>query len=112
MTLPVSLPEGDDDPTVQRVLEIITPVLAEIVRRAVDGTVPSIFTDYINQRVIIGASAISTANPGKIEITGDAKVLGSGNGLILPCRNGTSFARITLENPDSHGNIVISADPL
>lgn len=88
------------------------PALTELMRRAIDGTVLPIFVDITNQVVIIGASSKSSAPSGKLEVTGDVKVLGAGNGLILPCRNGLKFGRVILENPDANGNIVISCDPL
>lgn len=42
---------------------------------------------------------------------GDIQVLDIGGGFVVPCRNGSQYGRIILEQPDGNGNIDISADP-
>jgi hypothetical protein len=97
--LSVSLPNKVED---------LLPVLQEIVRRSVDGTVPPIIVDVANQRILIGASTATTTNIGKVEITGgDLKIVSGGYGLIIPNRAGTAYYRLVIDNDGA-----ISADPL
>lgn len=42
----------------------------------------------------------------------DIQVLAAGYGVVIPCRNGTQYGRVILENADAYGNIPISADPV
>lgn len=66
--------------------------LSEIVRRAVDGTVSPLFVDESNQRVLIGAVAVSGSNVGKLEVTGgDIKVVDNAKGIVLNDANGTAY---------------------
>lgn len=89
-------------------VEELLPVLQEIIRRAVDGTVVPLFVDTANQRILVGASEASTSNIGKVEITGgDLKVISSGYGVILPNRAGTAYYRLIIDNDGA-----IAADPL
>ena len=70
-------------------VEELQSALLEVQRRAVDGTVVPLFVDYVNQRVLIGSSAVS-ASPAKVEITsGDLKIITAGRGVILPAAGGS-----------------------
>lgn len=81
--------------------------MLEILRRAIDGTVPPLFVDSTNQRVIIGGTSAS-ASPAKQEVTGgDIKVVDAGSGIIIANRSGTQYYRIVMEDDGR-----ISADPL
>ena len=85
----------------------LLPILVELLRRAVDGTVPPLFVDYDNQRIIFGGTTIS-ASPATVEIaTGDIKIVSSGSGIILPNRAGTLYYRLLMENDGA-----IAADPI
>ncbi len=97
--LSVSLPNNVED---------ILPVLQEIIRRSVDGTVPPVVVDVANQRILIGASAATTSNIGKVEITGgDLKIVSGGYGVLIPNRAGTRHYRLIV---DADG--ALSVDPL
>lgn len=100
------------DPAVQKVLDLLLPALQEIIRRANDGTITPMLIDYINQRIIVGSTTATAASTSKLLVDGDVSVIGTASGIILPCPNGTNFARIVVENPDSNGNIVMRVDPL
>ena len=63
------------------------PVLNELMRRAVDGTVIPIFVDYTNKRVIIGSTSAS-AVPQMLEVAGNIKITTGGNYLVLPDSGG------------------------
>src|SRR3990167_2202694 len=69
----------------------------EILRRAPDGTVVPLFVDYNNQRVLIGSISASAANQGKLEVTGDIKIIGNAtNGLLMSAASGNLW-RMTIE---------------
>ena len=73
-------------------------LLHEFLRRAIDGTVPPLFVDYVNQRVIFNGTTISAA-PAKVEVaSGDIKVVSAGSGLILNNLGGTRYYRLTVDN--------------
>lgn len=110
--IPVSLPIDSEDPAVQKVLDLILPAMQEIIRRASDGTAGPLLVDYVNQRLLVGTTTATGDSATKMLVDGDIRVVGSASGIVLPCPNGTSFARIVVENPDSNGNIVIRVDPL
>lgn len=94
-------------------IEDLLPVLQEIIRRSVDGTVVPLVIDNANSRVYIGATAPSSGTAGKVEITGgDLKIVTPGYGILIPSRDGTKWGRLILENPDGNGNMTISADPI
>ena len=81
----------------------IKQLLQEILRRSIDGTVVPLFTDTTNQRVLVG-SASASATPAKMEVNGgDLKIIGGGNGLIIPTRDGTKYYRIVMENDGTPG---------
>lgn len=95
------------------VYEDAIPVLMELMRRAVDGTVIPLFVDYTNNRVIIGATAISSSPVGSLEVAGgDIKIVTTGKGLLLPTRTTGKIGRVILEEPDAGGNLTISVDRL
>ena len=97
--IPISLPNSVDG---------LLGALLEIVRRAIDGTVPPVIVDQTNQRVLIGGTAATTANTGKMEISGgDLKVVSSGYGVVIPNRAGTVYYRLIV---DADG--ALSVDPL
>lgn len=87
MAINIGLPTGLD-------LQLFQ-VLAEICRRAVDGSQNPV---QINVQISV------TGN--------DLKIVTGGKGLILPSRDGTKYGRVLLENPDSNGNMILSVDPL
>lgn len=93
--------------SIPNTVEALLPVIQEIVRRAVDGSVVPLLVDSANGRIYIGASTPS-ASPAKLEInSGDIKVVTAGSGLILSNRSGTRFYRVVMEDDGA-----ISADPL
>ena len=73
----------------------VASLVQEIQRRGIDGTVVPVFVDYTNQRVLIGATAASTTQPGKLEVNGDVKVTDSAKGLVLVATSGNIW-RMTL----------------
>ena len=82
--------------------------LLEIVRRAIDGTVPPLVVDQTNQRVLIGTTSATTSSIGKVEVKGgDLKIVDAGNGLILSNRAGTAYYRLVVDNDGA-----LSVDPL
>lgn len=93
-------------PLSAELLDIISYLL-EVGRRAVDGTVVPLFVDYTNNRVLIGATVASTSNIGKVEITGDVRVLGTANGIILPDAGGTTkLCRMRVVYDSTSGNFL------
>lgn len=96
----IQLPIPQIDPTLYM-------LLIEVLRRAVDGTVPPLFVDYTNQRVIFNGTTIS-ASPANVEVAaGDLKIVTAGKGLILSNQGGTRFYRLTVDNDGS-----LLVDPL
>ena len=82
-------------------------LIAILLQKAIDGTVVPLFVDYVNQRILIGTTAVS-ASAAKVEVvSGDVKIVTAGYGLIVPNRGGTQYYRILMENDGR-----ISADPL
>lgn len=101
--MPIS---GYQIPVSVSILELASAV-AEILRRGVDGTVVPLFVDSVNQRVIIGSTAVS-ASPAKVEVNGgDLKIVDAGSGVIISNRAGTKYYRIIMENDGA-----LAADPL
>lgn len=89
MPLPLSIPINID--------QKLYALLQEILRRSVDGTVVPLFVDYSGQRVLIGAISASSANQGKLEVTGDIKIIGNAtNGLLMSAASGNLW-RLTIE---------------
>src|SRR3990167_6819399 len=89
MPLPLSIPINIDTH--------LYALLQEILRRAVDGTTAPLFTDCSGQRVLIGSIVASTSNIGKLEITGDVKIIGNAtNGLLMSAASGNLY-RMTIE---------------
>ena len=89
MPLPLTIPLNVD--------QSLYALFQEILRRSVDGTVVPIFIDYSNQRVLIGAISASSANQGKVEVTGDIKIIGNAtNGLLMSAASGNLW-RMTIE---------------
>lgn len=80
-------------------------ILLYILQKSVDGTVPPFFVDTTNQRILIGATAASASNQGKMEITGDFKIIGTANGIILPDAGGTThLCRMRVQYDSASGN--------
>lgn len=98
--IPVSVPSVSTG-------EGLISCLLEIVRRAIDGTVLPLFVDNTNQRVLIGATSATTSNIGKLEVTGDIKVIGGGSGIIISNRAGTAYYRLVVDNDGA-----LSVDPI
>ena len=88
MPLPLSIPINID--------ARLYALLQEILRRSIDGTAVPLFTDYNNQRVLIGSITASTANAGKLEVTGDIRIITSTNGLVMSAASGNLW-RMTIE---------------
>lgn len=91
------------------------PSLIDLIRRSIDGTVLPIFVDYTNQRVLIGSTSASTTNPGKLEVTGDIKIIGTSdlNGLVVADAGGTNHhCRIGAVYDASTTNWVLIASPV
>lgn len=63
--------------------------LTELQRRVVDGTIKPLFVDYNNQRVLVGAVEATTSNTGKLEVTGNIKIVGASQGIYLADTGGT-----------------------
>lgn len=84
----------------QRDYLVSLQTLNEVIRRSIDGTVPPLFVDYANQRVLIGSTTASGS--AKLQIVGNVTVNGtvtgtafSGNGAQLTGVSGTdSTARL------------------
>lgn len=89
MPLPLSVPINID--------ANLYALFQEILRRSVDGTVVPLFADYSGQRVLVGAISASSANQGKLEVTGDIKIIGNAtNGLLMSAASGNLW-RMTIE---------------
>ena len=88
MPLPLTIPLNVD--------QSLYALFQEILRRAADGTVVPLFIDYSNQRVLIGAVTASSANPGKLEVTGDIRIITSTNGILMSAASGNLW-RMTIE---------------
>lgn len=82
-------------------------LLQEILRRAPDVTVVPLFVDYNNQRVLIGATAVGAGTAGKLEVTGDIRILGSTAGVIMPETSGSSrtYRIQVVEVPSEDGSL-------
>lgn len=98
MPIKISLPSSAED---------ILPILQELLRRAVDGTVVPLFVDDVNGRVLIGTTTASTS-PAKVEISGgDLKINTAGYGVQLSNRSGTKFYRLVVDDDGA-----LAVDPL
>lgn len=82
--------------TLPDTVEFLIEALEDVVRRAIDGTVVPLVVDYTNQRVLIGATAASTSNPGKMEVTGDLKIIGASSGVVQVSSSGKIW-RLTID---------------
>ena len=82
-------------------------LLQEILRRAMDGTAAIILLDNANQRVLIGSSVVSSGTAGKLEVTGDIKIVGTSVGLVLEDTNGSARTyRLQVEEvPSEDGSL-------
>ena len=75
-------------------VEDLLGVLSDLARRAVDGTVTPLFVDSANQRVIVGATTVSSGTAGKVEVAGDIKITSAASGIILTDSNGVEYRLI------------------
>lgn len=57
------------------------PTLADAIRRAIDGTVPPLFVDYTNKRVLIGSTTAS--GTATLQVFGNIAVIASGSGYVF-----------------------------
>ena len=97
MPLPLSIPIDID--------QKLYALFQEMLRRSVDGTTVPLFTDYNNQRVLIGAIVASTSNPGKLEVTGDIKIIGNAtNGLLMSAASGNLWRMTISESIGDDGS--------
>ena len=96
MPLPLSIPINID--------ANLYALLQEIIRRSVDVTMVPLFADYSNQRVLIGAVTASTANAGKLEVTGDIRIITSTNGLLMSAASGNLWRMTISESIGDDGS--------
>ena len=81
-------------------------LLQDILRRAPDGTVVPLFVDYVNQRIIIGATSASAA-PAKVEVvSGSVKIVTPGYGIIVPAASGNFYMIGVEEVTNEDGSIM------
>lgn len=87
----------------------VSTAIADIYKRAVDGTIVPIFVDYTNQRVIIGGSSSLGSNaPFQVQ-SGDIEITTAGKGIILKDDGGTTHTcRVTATYDKPTNNWVLN----